>query len=667
MRGLRRSLWLLAGGIIMAGPVHAQDADEPEGPARGLPPGAIVQPLDNGPGAELRRNLTTLAANPGSLEAMIGAGRAAARSGDGEAALGFFTRAGEISPSDPRVKAGLAAAQVLTLRPETALVTFAEAVRLGASEADLADDRGLAYDMVGDPARAQRDYETFLRRHPGDAEVERRLALSLAITGQRASALRVLDAQLRRQDRAGWRAQAFVLALTGDARGAEDIAARMMPPANAQAMAPFLARLASLSASQKAAAVHFGRFPSDGRTVEVASNDAVSTPLSRSLPASAEPVGGGRRRPGETDDPAAEARWSLAPSVGPARRAPSPVAARFAPNQPDPEDEENGPPPPRADYPPPPASGRDLPREAPAFSPNANLTLDTSHEEHVPPPPSAAPASPYPAYQPPSVQRFQTIQQLPGVRIQQLPSASARPVAPPPAPRPAFSDVATFIQSLPREASAAHAPVPATESPADRRLHDAAARAAEARYRGGASSPHGATHPSDGRTTAHEEQAIGRSARHRSSHPQDDEQDGHNAAHGRGRNGHGHSGNDDDDARTAHGRGAHGGAHARSGRGSHADEEDRSTAHGRGAHGHASPNEARAATHGGTSSHSHGGADDNRSTHGRSSRTGHGSDDAHAAHGHGAGHDRRDGDESRSSRSRSGTQQRPAAHGRHAH
>ena len=49
-------------------------------------------------------------------------------------------------------------------------------------------------------------------------EVERRLALSLAISGQREAALRVIDGQLRRHDRAAWRTQAFVLALTGDAR-----------------------------------------------------------------------------------------------------------------------------------------------------------------------------------------------------------------------------------------------------------------------------------------------------------------------------------------------------------------------------------------------------------------------------------------------------------------
>ena len=43
--------------------------------------------------------------------------------------------------------------------------------------------------MTGDPRRAQQDYALVLRRRD-DPEVRRRLALSLAISGQREEALR---------------------------------------------------------------------------------------------------------------------------------------------------------------------------------------------------------------------------------------------------------------------------------------------------------------------------------------------------------------------------------------------------------------------------------------------------------------------------------------------
>ena len=88
----------------------------------------------------------------------------------------------------------------------------------------------------------------------------------------------MIDGQLRRQDRAGWRTEAFVLALTGDPAGADDIARRVMPAPNAAAMSPFFARLAALSPAQKAAAVNFGRFPSDGRTRFASNVDTSADP-----------------------------------------------------------------------------------------------------------------------------------------------------------------------------------------------------------------------------------------------------------------------------------------------------------------------------------------------------------------------------------------------------
>ena len=52
-------------------------------------------------------------------------------------------------------------------------------------------DRGLAYDLLGRQAEAQADYRAALGGPDGD-EARRRLALSLAISGNRAGALQTL-------------------------------------------------------------------------------------------------------------------------------------------------------------------------------------------------------------------------------------------------------------------------------------------------------------------------------------------------------------------------------------------------------------------------------------------------------------------------------------------
>jgi len=285
------------------------------------------------PGAALRRQLVELAANPSSVQELVETGRAALAVGDGEAALGFFMRAGQLAPRDARVKAGLAAAYARTGRPETALVTFAEARSLGAPEAELAGERGLAHDLMGQTARAQQDYMLSLR-HREDPEVRRRLALSLAISGQRDAALRLLEAQMARGDRAAGRARVMAMALSGDASGAMAAARTSLPPQAAQALAPFLGRLAALTPGQMAAAANLGQVPGAagglrpgaGRGTATADPGALAfagggATIPGRLPVATPPATGDRRRPGVTGTA------SVAPPVRgrtPVRGAPAP-------------------------------------------------------------------------------------------------------------------------------------------------------------------------------------------------------------------------------------------------------------------------------------------------------------------------------------------------------
>lgn len=208
---------------------------------------------------DLSRHLRTLSQSPENLEAALGAGDAALLLDDPNAAAGFFARAERIAQRDPRPKAGLGRAFLGLERPRDALRLFDDAVDLGLPPAAIARDRGFAYDLRGDPRRAQRDYLLALQQAPDD-ETTRRLALSFGISGERERALALLDPLLYRRDAEAWRARAFVLAMTGDLPGAMVIVRQVMPAQTANALEPYLRRLPSLRAADKAQAVHLGRF-----------------------------------------------------------------------------------------------------------------------------------------------------------------------------------------------------------------------------------------------------------------------------------------------------------------------------------------------------------------------------------------------------------------------
>lgn len=207
----------------------------------------------------LNRNLTQLADNPDNVRALIAASAAALELEDAETALGFFVRANELSPRNGRIAAGLGGALVRLERPLEAMQQFREAERLGAPLIEYAADRGFA----GQPALAQTDYRLVLDRRASD-EIQKRLAISLAISGARAAALEVLDPMLRAQDITAWRTRAFVIGLTGDVREMVEAAAITLPWRELEILTPYLGRLSSLSDAGKAQAVHFGNFATSG-------------------------------------------------------------------------------------------------------------------------------------------------------------------------------------------------------------------------------------------------------------------------------------------------------------------------------------------------------------------------------------------------------------------
>ena len=215
--------------------------------------------FDESPTSALARYVRSLASDPKDFESLIGAGKAALALGDTQAAAGFFARADDVDPRNPMPQAGMGAVSVANGEPQAALPYFKRAQELGGSVASFACDRGLAYDLLGQQAQAQADYRTALSGRDGD-EARKRLALSLAISGDRSTALQMLAPLSAKGDTGVARVRAFVLALSGDSNSAMSAINAVMP-GSATNVAPFLQRLPGLSAGQKAAAVNLGIFP----------------------------------------------------------------------------------------------------------------------------------------------------------------------------------------------------------------------------------------------------------------------------------------------------------------------------------------------------------------------------------------------------------------------
>ncbi|UVO51801.1 SPOR domain-containing protein [Sphingomonas sp. SUN019] len=229
-----------------------------------------------------------LGANPRDLSSLIEAGELSLKLGDATAAASLFKRAELLDPMNGRVKAGMARILVQQERPGEALRFFDQAAGYGLDARSFAGDRGLAYDLIGQQTRAQRDYRLALASGP-QAEVQRRYALSLAISGKKDEALAQIDPLVRQSDRGAWRTRAFILAMGGDLSGATDIATRMMPPGMATGLQPFFKTLPSLGPVDRAFAVHFGEIrPTPARLADA--RLAPALPALSPEPAAAAPV-----------------------------------------------------------------------------------------------------------------------------------------------------------------------------------------------------------------------------------------------------------------------------------------------------------------------------------------------------------------------------------------
>lgn len=270
----------------------------------------------------LQDALRRIALDSNDSSALADAGLAALELGDLRAAIGFLAKADQIYSSSGRVKQGLGRALLAEENPFGALRYFDQAVENGVAPREIAADRGLAYDLIGRNRDAQKDYELAMRYGSSD-ELIGRYAISLGISGDVDRAEAQLGPLLQKSDRDAWRNRAFILAMNGRKKDADNIVDQTMERRMAKAIKPFFDRMPKLTPAQKAAAVHFGHFPAsenigvDVAAVQLASSlaarggdgaDAGLIPVGEALGSNADrprvlamPDKSPRRRPGATD------------------------------------------------------------------------------------------------------------------------------------------------------------------------------------------------------------------------------------------------------------------------------------------------------------------------------------------------------------------------------
>ncbi|WP_379922248.1 tetratricopeptide repeat protein [Erythrobacter sp. R86502] len=221
----------------------------------------VVQALPQPEVQRLNRALVALARSPRDRDTLIEAGRASLAVEDLEAAIGFFGRAAEVDPGHPAVAQGLGSVYLRAGRAGEALLQFERALAAGVDERAVLTDQALTLDLVGEQAAAQSAYTRALQLDPANAEARRRLALSFAISGNRAGFEDTLRPLLDDRDTAAQRARAFGLAILGDGDRATAIVEQIMPRDLATRLVPYLGYMPRLTKPQQAAAANLGIFP----------------------------------------------------------------------------------------------------------------------------------------------------------------------------------------------------------------------------------------------------------------------------------------------------------------------------------------------------------------------------------------------------------------------
>ena len=224
--------------------------------------------------------------DPRFAPALRAGGDLALKRGDGPLAFGYFAAWASQVPNSADAFLGMGSALNLRQQPSEALPVLQRAQTLGAAHGAVAAQWGLAFDLLGRQQDAQIAYAEALQANPDDRQTVQRMALSLAISGDRAAALQLLTRYQGEGEAADVRRTlAFVEALTGDMTAAAEIAGKSFPANEARTLTAVYGRLASFSAADRAAAVMLGRMPVTTTSAAVAvASEADADPVAEVPP-----------------------------------------------------------------------------------------------------------------------------------------------------------------------------------------------------------------------------------------------------------------------------------------------------------------------------------------------------------------------------------------------
>lgn len=279
-----RRLAAIAAWALLTFPAAAQRVPGNDNPARLVALGERLERQGELAGAMIFYD-RALQFDPGFVSAFRAAAANAMARGADEEAGHYYSTWTRAEPRNPEPLIGLASTRITPQRPEEALALLQRAEDLGGHRGRIAAQRGIAFDLLGNPTAAQRAYAIALDADPGDALTTQRMALSLALGGQDGAALTLMkrfgsepeSAEVRRT-------LALIHALAGRRVDAAELAASLVSIAEARKLRAFYAQLSRLAPRERAAAVHLGVLPSGAPLVAVA-NGATQprTPARRAM------------------------------------------------------------------------------------------------------------------------------------------------------------------------------------------------------------------------------------------------------------------------------------------------------------------------------------------------------------------------------------------------